>query len=157
MSTFLHYVHCKDALLDCSAPGGERCESLTSVDEIRFRYIECLYDARQIDDYWVDCEETKHCGNNFRINITNIDAEKMPTIFTNLHDVLQSTGCFATCDEGLWKIEHMFPNDRVLHCQSMHISFFSFSCLNWYMNASKRNCLSVSLAGWLFVCPFWQA
>ena len=35
MSTFLHYVHCKDALLDCSAPGGERCESLTWVDEIR--------------------------------------------------------------------------------------------------------------------------
>ena len=31
MSTFLHYVHC---LLDCSAPGGERCESLTRVDEI---------------------------------------------------------------------------------------------------------------------------
>ena len=35
MSTFLHYVHCKDALLDCSAPGGERCESLTRVDEIQ--------------------------------------------------------------------------------------------------------------------------
>ena len=34
MSTFLHYVHCKDALLDCSAPGGEMCESLTWVDEI---------------------------------------------------------------------------------------------------------------------------
>ena len=34
MNTFLHYVHCKDALLDCSAPGGERCESLTWVDEI---------------------------------------------------------------------------------------------------------------------------
>ena len=34
MSTFLHYVHCKYALLDCSAPGGERCESLTRVDEI---------------------------------------------------------------------------------------------------------------------------
>ena len=34
MSTFLHYVHCKDALFDCSAPGGERCESLTWVDEI---------------------------------------------------------------------------------------------------------------------------
>ena len=34
MSTFLHYVHCKDALLDCSAPGGEWCESLTWVDEI---------------------------------------------------------------------------------------------------------------------------
>ena len=34
MSTFLHYVHCKDALLDCSAPGAERCESLTRVDEI---------------------------------------------------------------------------------------------------------------------------
>ena len=32
MSTFLHYVHCKDALLDCS---GERCESLTWVDEIQ--------------------------------------------------------------------------------------------------------------------------
>ena len=34
MSTFLHYVRCKDALLDCSTPGGERCESLTWVDEI---------------------------------------------------------------------------------------------------------------------------
>ena len=34
MSTCLHYVHCKDALLGCSAPGGERCESLTWVDEI---------------------------------------------------------------------------------------------------------------------------
>ena len=34
MSTFLHYVLCKDALLDCSVPGGERCESLTWVDEI---------------------------------------------------------------------------------------------------------------------------
>ena len=34
MSTFLHYVHCKDALLDCIAPGGERFESLTRVDEI---------------------------------------------------------------------------------------------------------------------------
>ena len=34
MSTFLHCVRCKDALLDCSAPGGERCESLTLVDEI---------------------------------------------------------------------------------------------------------------------------
>ena len=34
MSTFLHYVRCKDALLDCSAPGGERCESLTGVVEI---------------------------------------------------------------------------------------------------------------------------
>ena len=33
MSTFLNYVHRKDALLDCSAPGGERCESLTWVDE----------------------------------------------------------------------------------------------------------------------------
>ena len=38
MSTFLHYVHCKDALLDCSAPGGERCESLTWVDEIMIVY-----------------------------------------------------------------------------------------------------------------------
>ena len=39
MSTFLHYVHCKDALLDCSAPGGERCESLTWVDEIALRLM----------------------------------------------------------------------------------------------------------------------
>ena len=36
MSNFLHYVRCKDALLDCSAPGGERCESLTGVDEIEY-------------------------------------------------------------------------------------------------------------------------
>ena len=42
MRTFLHYVHCKDALLDCSAPGGERCESLTWVDEIaQMRQIMC--------------------------------------------------------------------------------------------------------------------
>ena len=39
MSTFLHYVRCKDALLDCSAPGGERCESLTWVDEIELPVI----------------------------------------------------------------------------------------------------------------------
>ena len=43
MSTFLHYVHCKDALLDCSAPGGERCESLTWVDEIVIRFmVHCI-------------------------------------------------------------------------------------------------------------------
>ena len=41
MSTFLHYVLCKDALLDCSAPGGERCESLTWVDEIWT--LRCIY------------------------------------------------------------------------------------------------------------------
>ena len=34
MRIFLHYFRCKDALLDCSAPGEERCESLTGVDEI---------------------------------------------------------------------------------------------------------------------------
>ena len=34
MSTFLHYVRCKDALIDCSAPRGETCESLTGVGEI---------------------------------------------------------------------------------------------------------------------------
>ena len=33
-STFVQYVRCRDALLNCSAPGGERCESLTRVDEI---------------------------------------------------------------------------------------------------------------------------
>ena len=42
MSTCLHYVHCKDALLECSAPGGERCESLTWVDEIKYFGYEVL-------------------------------------------------------------------------------------------------------------------
>ena len=42
MSIFLHYVRCKDALLDCSAPGGEMCESLTWVDEIRI-HLYCRY------------------------------------------------------------------------------------------------------------------
>ena len=41
MSNFLHYVHCKDALLDCSVPGGERCESLTWVDEIHVNECCC--------------------------------------------------------------------------------------------------------------------
>ena len=45
MSTFLHYVHSKDALLDCSAPGGERCESLTWVDEIVFQLSSLSYGA----------------------------------------------------------------------------------------------------------------
>ena len=40
MSTFLHYVHWKDALLDCSAPGSERCESLTWVDEIEHNFVQ---------------------------------------------------------------------------------------------------------------------
>ena len=39
MSTFLHYVRCKDVLLDCSAPGGERCESPTGVDEIAIENV----------------------------------------------------------------------------------------------------------------------
>ena len=47
MSTFLHYVHCKDALLDCSAPGGERCESLTWVDE-----IQCDLHVHQVTYVW---------------------------------------------------------------------------------------------------------
>ena len=50
MSTFLHYVHCKDALLDCSAPGGERCELLTWVDEIRTKVSFCLFCKRF---YWI--------------------------------------------------------------------------------------------------------
>ena len=52
MSTFLHYVHCKDALLDCSAPGGERCESLTWVDEIKDACIEVkTYDKRDASKF----------------------------------------------------------------------------------------------------------
>ena len=44
LSTFLHYVCCKDALLDCSAPGGERYESLTRVDEIQNPYyVWCVW------------------------------------------------------------------------------------------------------------------
>ena len=42
LSTFLHYVRCKDALLDCSAPGGEKCESLTRVDEIGMAKKRCV-------------------------------------------------------------------------------------------------------------------
>ena len=45
-STFLHYVRCKYALLDCSAPGGERCLSLTWVDEI------ALYSHHMASDYF---------------------------------------------------------------------------------------------------------
>ena len=52
MSTFLHYVHCKDALLDSSAPGGERCESLTRVDEI---VRSCLCIWSQIYVYSFQC------------------------------------------------------------------------------------------------------
>ena len=47
MSTFLHYVRCKDALLDCSAPGGERCESLTWVDEIISKEMPCNLEKYQ--------------------------------------------------------------------------------------------------------------
>ena len=47
MSTFLHCVRCKDALLDCSAPGGERCESLTGVDEISLTATE-----RWFSEWW---------------------------------------------------------------------------------------------------------
>ena len=51
MSTFLHYVHCKDALLDCSSPGGERCESLSWVDEINnIPALVCLVGAKPLSD-----------------------------------------------------------------------------------------------------------
>ena len=51
MSTFLHYVHCKDALLDCSAPGGERCESLTWVDEIILSFFNHDHDHRETTNW----------------------------------------------------------------------------------------------------------
>ena len=50
MSTFLHYVHCKDALLDCSTPGGERCESLTWVDEIKDKPLQWRHNEH--DGIW---------------------------------------------------------------------------------------------------------
>ena len=54
MSTFLHYVRCKDALLDCSARDGERCESLTWVDEIN--NIPALVETRWQAIIWTnDC------------------------------------------------------------------------------------------------------
>ena len=68
MSTFLHYVRCKDALLDCSAPGGERCESLTRVDEITLiRLLLHLLEANELTQcmqyiyrqVWLDQEAAK--------------------------------------------------------------------------------------------------
>ena len=58
MSTFLHYVHCKDALLDCSAPGGERCESLTWVDEIAYIKKNSWF---PIKIYLSSCHTLKKC------------------------------------------------------------------------------------------------
>ena len=59
MSTFLHYVHCKDALLDCSAPGGERCESLTWVDEIP-TLPTCLLLLRDAVAILTHCDRVMH-------------------------------------------------------------------------------------------------
>ena len=56
LSTFLHYVRCKDALLDCSAPGGERCESLTWVDEILVQLLAC---PMSLSHYLKQCTWTK--------------------------------------------------------------------------------------------------
>ena len=53
MSTFLHYVHCKDVLLDCSAPGGERCESLTWVDEIKSNQNILKRTDREVGRFWL--------------------------------------------------------------------------------------------------------
>ena len=64
-STFLHYVHCKDALLDCSAPGGERCESLTWVDEIAIFCLKSTLDPSP--DFFVNSYTRKlksWCRNN---------------------------------------------------------------------------------------------
>ena len=60
MNTFLHYVHCKDALLDCSAPGGERCESLTWVDEIReitATEVKCVVRQARWGRQWVKMDK----------------------------------------------------------------------------------------------------
>ena len=64
MSTFLHYAHCKDALLDCSAPGGERCESLTRVDEIG--RTNCLYHSTRVDLYSHQILLTYRCCISYR-------------------------------------------------------------------------------------------
>ena len=53
MSTFLHYDRCKDALLDCSAPGGERCESLTWVDETSYSR------KREVRGQWINASTTR--------------------------------------------------------------------------------------------------
>ena len=66
MSTFLHNVHCKDALLDCSAPGGERCESLTWVDEIVSIVVDVLWSPEIRSLYeWINNCIIKQCA---RIN-----------------------------------------------------------------------------------------
>ena len=65
MSTFLHYVHCKDALFDCSAPGGERCESLTWVDEITSLFTN-RYQRRK--DFSANCSSMQCRGMHYVIN-----------------------------------------------------------------------------------------
>ena len=56
MSTFLLYVHCKDALLDCSTPG-ERCESLTGVDEIIQQTVMLMVIWDTTELMWHQCNE----------------------------------------------------------------------------------------------------
>ena len=66
MSTFLHYVHCKDALPDCSAPGGERCESLTWVDEIAMVHFQ-LHEPRIFypSAHWPETVTNAHVSAHF--------------------------------------------------------------------------------------------
>ena len=83
MSTFLHYVRCKDALLDCSAPGGERCESLTRVDEIiTLMHTLTVYVHGHVQEYvWgqVSQVEISNCIPQCSVGRTHFSVPKIPT------------------------------------------------------------------------------
>ena len=89
MSTFLHYVHCKDALLDCSAPGGERCESLTWVDEIeplRTDFIEILIEIQtfSLKKIRLKMSSAKCCSFRLGLNVLTSEQKNLSGTFNSL-------------------------------------------------------------------------
>ena len=135
MSTFLHYVHCKDALLDCSAPGGEMCESLTWVDEIRKQaiiwtnvYVELCYHMASLGQ------------NQLRQHLYIENGPQHPSVFPHYCK-------FVPTQRFIFLLIH--PHNRDFNYQSIIIMLGDLcSVMVWFLSRLVNNL-------WIMMTEFW--
>ena len=120
MSTFLPYVRCKDALHDCSAPGGERCESLTWVDEISTALVQrmayYLFGAKPLSEPILGYCQLPWIG-PFGTNFSEILIKIQNFSFTKMHLKCETV---AILSKGRW-VNSLWPTDTKWHHSSLLI------------------------------------
>ena len=139
VSTFLHYVCCKDALLDCSAPGGERCESLTWVDEIK-----CLKLNRNLPG----TNELMYCLERFRVMAWNgFECVVSPVVawWWIQYIVLFSSRCFVWDLRPFVQVFRRAKGLAEIHCDFFRCLWALLFLLIESMNSSGHAWESVAL------------